>query len=80
MGYSVRYGGVGSDSRHTFNVSGSDRTEATILNLTSGTTYEVDVAAVTTVGTGNFSKKIPVLTLAEGQLVISESVHGYKLL
>ena len=70
----MRYGGVGSESRHTLSVSGSDRTEATILNLMSGTTYEVDVAASNTVGTGNFSKKIPVMTLAEGQPVISESV------
>ena len=58
LSYSKRYGGVGSESRHTLSVSGSDRTEATILNLTSGTTYEVDVAASNTVGTGNFSKKI----------------------
>ena len=74
LSYSVRYGGVGSESRHTLSVSGSDRTEATILNLMSGTTYKVDVAAVNTMGTGNFSKKIPVMTLAEDQLVISESV------
>ena len=71
LGYSVRYGRVGSDSRHTLSVSG---TEATILNLMSNTTYEVDVAAVNAMGTGNFSKNIYVMTLAEGQLVISESV------
>ena len=74
LSYSKRYGGVGSESRHTLSVSGSDRTEATILSLMSGTTYEVDVAAVNTMGTGNFSKEIPVMTLAEGQLIISESM------
>ena len=71
LGYSVRYGVVGSESTHTFNVSGSDKTVANILNLLSATTYEVDVAAVNAVGTGNFSEEIPVMTLAEGKLVIS---------
>ena len=64
LGYSVRYRVVaGSEIRHTLSVSG---TEATILNLMSGTTYEVDVGAVNAMGTGSFSKKIPVMTLAEG--------------
>ena len=71
LGYSVRYGLVGNESAHTFNVS---ETAANIFNLLSATKYEVDVAAVNAVGTGNFSKQIPVMTLAEGQLVISESV------
>ena len=71
LGYSVRYGLVGNESAHTFNVS---ETAANIFNLLSATKYEVDVAAVNTMGTGNFSKQIPVMTLAEGQLVISESV------
>ena len=74
LGYSVRYGRVGSESTHTFNVSWSDKSAVNILDLMSGTTYKVDVATFNAVGTGNFSKKILVMTLAEGQLVISESV------
>ena len=71
LGYSVRYRVVGSESTHTFNVSGSDKFAANILNLLSATKYEVDVAAFNAVGTGNFSEKLPVMTLAEGKLVIS---------
>ena len=69
LGYSVRYGVVGNESRHTFNASGSDKFAANILNLLSATKYEVDVAAVNAVGTGNFSEKLPVMTLAEGKKV-----------
>ena len=74
LGYYVRYGVVGNESTHTFNVSGSDKTAANIFNLSSATKYEVDVAAFNAVGTGNFSEIIPVMTLAEDPLVISESV------
>ena len=70
LGYSVRYGVVDNESAHTFNVSET----AANINLLSATKYEVDVAAFNAVGTGNFSEKIPVMTLAESPLVISESV------
>ena len=65
LGYSVRYGVVGSESTHILllSVSGSDIKE---LSMVSNTTYEVDVAAVNIVGTGSFSEKISIMTLVEG--------------
>ena len=68
LGYSIRYGVVGSESTHILllSVSGSDIKEAKVLNMMSNTTYEVDVAAVNIVGTGSFSEKISIMTLVEG--------------
>ena len=54
-GYSVRYGVVGSGSTQTISVSGSSVTEATISSLMSSTTYSIQVAAVNSAGTGDFS-------------------------
>ena len=65
LGYSIRYGVVGSESTHILllSVSGS---EAKVLSMVSNTKYEVDVAAVNIVGTGSFSEKISIITLVEG--------------
>ena len=56
-GYSVRYGVQGYPHAQTVNVS--RRSATTILNLTFLTTYEIEVAAMNSVGTGVFS---PVIT------------------
>ena len=68
LGYSVRYGVMGSESTHILllSVSGSDINEAKVLSMVSNTKYKVDVAAVNIVGTGSFSEKISIMTLVEG--------------
>ena len=57
-GYSVRYGVVGTGSTQTVSVSGGDATNATISSLMSSTTYFIEVAAVNSVGTGNYSHRV----------------------
>ena len=52
-GYSVRYGMKGSGSTQTETVSGASQT--TISNLMPSTNYSFEVAAVNSVGTGNYS-------------------------
>ena len=68
LGYSIRYGVVGSESTHILllSVSGSDIKETKVLSMVSNTKYEVDVAAVNIAGTGSFSGKISIMTLVEG--------------
>ena len=62
-GYSVRYGVVGSGSTQTMNVAGGSVTEATIPDLTSSTTYSIQVAAVNSIGIGVYSAPTDQLTL-----------------
>ena len=57
-GYSVQYGEVGSGSTQTMPVSGGSATEATISGLMPFTTYSIQVAAETSVGTGPYSDAI----------------------
>ena len=70
-GYSVRYGVVGSESTQTVSVSGGDATEATISSLMPSTSYEVAVAAVNSMGTGNYSSELSVQTSESKVLIMS---------
>ena len=63
--YSVRYGVQGSKSTHTTSVSGRATAEATIFELNAATTYLVEVAAVTSVGPGEYSIPITASTLCK---------------
>ena len=64
-GYSVRYGVQGSGSTQTESVSGGTTTEATISGLAAGTNYDIEVAAVNSVGTGVYSHPLAALTSGE---------------
>ena len=59
-GYLVRYGVVGSGSTQTKSVSGV--TEATISGLMSSTNYSIQVAAVNSVGSGDYTDPVIVET------------------
>ena len=61
-GYSVRYGVEGSGSTQTTSVSGGAATEATITGLNSATNYSIEVAAVNSGGTGDYSNLISATT------------------
>ena len=54
-GYSVQYGVMGSGSTQTVTVNGADVAQMTIENLMSSTTYSIEVAAVNSAGTGEYS-------------------------
>ena len=62
IGYSVRYGVRGNGSTQAVNISGGNTTETTISGLHSSTTYTIEVAAVTSAGTGNYSDQVYQLT------------------
>ena len=62
-GYLVEYGMVESESIQNISVSGGSVTETTISNLTSSTTYNVQVAGTNDAGTGVFSNSISIMTL-----------------
>ena len=64
-GYSVQYNEVGSESIQNISVTGGSVTEKTISNLTSSTTYNVQVAAVNDAGTGVFSNSTSIMTLGK---------------
>ena len=64
-GYSVRYGVQGSGSTPTESVSGGATTEATISGLAAATSYDIEVAAVNSAGTGVYSDPLTVLTSGE---------------
>ena len=65
-GYSVRYGVQGSGSTQTESVSGGATTEgSTISGLTPSTSYSIEVAAVNSVGTGEYSSSITTETDGE---------------
>ena len=61
-GYSVQYNEVGSESIQNISVTGGS---VTISNLTSSTTYNVQVAAVNDAGTGVFSNSTSIMTLGK---------------
>ena len=64
-GYSVQYGVQGSGSTQTDSVSGGATTEATISGLTPSTSYSIEVAAVSSAGTGEYSSSITAETDGE---------------
>ena len=57
-GYSVRYGVQGSGSTQTVSVSGGGATMTDISVLMASTTYSIEVAAVNSAGTGDYSPVI----------------------
>ena len=57
-GYTVRYGVQESGSTQTVSVSGGGATMTTIYGLTHSTTYSIEVAAVNSAGTGEYSPVI----------------------
>ena len=56
-GYSVSCGREGSEMVQTMIVSGDSATEATISGLNSSTVYTIQVAAINSVGVGEYSSK-----------------------
>ena len=66
----MRYGVQGEQNTQTMNISGGNVTTATISNLVPLMTYEIEVAAVNSAGTGIFS---PVMTATTQP---SESFRG----
>ena len=65
-GYSVRYGVQGHQIAQTMNVSGVSTAVTTISSLMVSTTYEIEVAAVNSAGTGMFSPVILATTQGFG--------------
>ena len=65
--YSVQYGVQGNGSIQTMYVSRGSVTEATISTLMPSTTYSIQVAAVNSVGIGEYSTSITVKT--DGELM-----------
>ena len=61
-GYSVQYGVEGNNSTNTTTVSGGTTTKATLSGLQPATNYEIEVAAVSSAGTGVYSHSLFVLT------------------
>ena len=57
-GYSVQYEVMGSGNTQTMPVSGGSTTETTLSSLTALTNYSIQVAAVTSSGTGVFSNPV----------------------
>ena len=55
-GYSVQYGVMESENTETVTVSGASTTQTTISGLNSSTTYSIQVAAVNSAGTGEYSE------------------------
>ena len=64
-GYSIQYGVEGSQGTQIVHVSGGNVTEATISSLMSSTTYSIEVAAVSSGGTGVYSHPIAAQTTGE---------------
>ena len=60
--YSVRYVVEGSGSAQDTSVFGGAATEATITGLNSATNYSIEVAAMNSGGTGDYSNSISATT------------------
>ena len=61
-GYSVQYGVMESGSTQNMTVDGATVNEATISGLNQSTTYSIQVAAVNSAGTGEYSDPITAMT------------------
>ena len=72
-GYSVQYGVQGSGSTQTMSVAGSTMIDANITGLMPSTTYSIEVAAVNTINTGEYSTSLTVIT--EGKSISISSQH-----
>ena len=70
-GYSVRYGVQGSGGIQTMSVTGGSTTEVNITELMSSTTYSIEVTAVNTINTGDYSDPLSVIT--EGKHIFISS-------
>ena len=70
-GYLVRYGVQGSGSTQTMSVTGGAITETTITGQTPSTTYSIEVAAVNTINTGEYS--VPLSVITEGKPIFISS-------
>ena len=73
-GYLVEYRIVESESIQNISVSGGS---VTISNLTSSTTYNVQVAGTNDAGTGIFSNSTSIMTLG---ITNHSSIHDAQLL
>ena len=58
IGYSVRYGVVGSGEMNTTDVDGGSVMTTTLSNLAPSTAYSIEVAAVNDGGTGEYSEPL----------------------
>ena len=58
----MHYRVQGNENAPTMYVSGASATKTTLSNLTSSTTYSIEVAAVNSAGTGVFSPTIMNMT------------------
>ena len=74
VGYSVRYSGGGSTD--TRSVTGGDTRQTTISGLTPSTDYTIEVAAVNSVDTGQYSTGVVERTAGE----LMMSVHVLYLI
>ena len=72
-GYSVQYGVQGSGSTQTMSVAGNTTIDANITGLMPSTTYSIEVAAVNTINTGEYSTSLAVIT--EGKSISISSQH-----
>ena len=69
MGYSIKYGVMGSLTKTVMNITGADVTEATIFNLMLSTNYSIQIAAVNNAGTGVFSNATFIKTVEQSRFI-----------
>ena len=72
MGYSIKYGVMGSfnnQSKTVMNITGASVIEATIPNLMLSTNYSIQIAAVNNAGTGVFSNATIIKTVEQSEFV-----------
>ena len=72
MGYSIKYGVMGSlnnQSKTVMNITGAGVTEATIFNLMLSTNYSIQIAAVNNAGTGVFSSATFIKTVEQSRFI-----------
>ena len=69
MGYSIKYGVMGSLTETVMNITGADVTDATIFNLMLSTNYSIQFAAVNNAGTGVFSSATIIKTVEQSRFI-----------
>ena len=69
MGYSIKYGVMGSFNGSVMNITGATVIEATIYNLMLSTNYSIEIAAVNNAGTGVFSNAIIIKTFEQSKFI-----------